>query len=53
MEPEQQESVMQIVTSWMEKGKQQEAASLALRLLSRRLGAVDACPASPDSAALG
>jgi len=44
---------MQIVTSWMEQGlergrqegrqegRQQEAASLTLRLLTRRLGTVD------------
>lgn len=53
IEPEQQERVMQIVTSWMEqgieqglergleRGRQQEAVSLALRLLNRRLGAVN------------
>jgi len=44
MEPAEQEVVMQIVTSWMEEGieqgKQQEALSLVMRLLPRRIGAV-------------
>ena len=51
--PMEQESVMEIVTSWMEQGiqrglqqglqqgRQQEAVSMVLRLLTRRLGAVD------------
>jgi hypothetical protein len=38
----QQEEVMEIVTSWMEQGRQQEAQSLILRQLNRRIGAVDA-----------
>lgn len=42
----QQEEVMKIVTSWMERGieqgRQQEAQSLILRLLNRRIGAFDA-----------
>ncbi|PPS42774.1 DUF4351 domain-containing protein [Chroococcidiopsis sp. TS-821] len=41
----QQEEVMEIVTSWMEQGieqgRQEEAQSLILRLLNRRIGAVD------------
>jgi len=41
IEPNEQEGVMQIVTSWQQEGRQQEAASLALRLLNRRLGAVN------------
>jgi len=45
IEPEQQENVMQIVTSWMEqgleRGRQQEAASLVLRLLNRRFGSLE------------
>jgi hypothetical protein len=48
IEPEKQEVVMQIVTSWMEEGiergleqgKQQEALALILRQLSRRIGTV-------------
>ncbi|WP_242041100.1 DUF4351 domain-containing protein [Leptolyngbya sp. FACHB-261] len=56
IEREQQEQVMQIVTSWMrqglqqglqqgrqegqQEGRQQEALTLILRLLNRRLGAV-------------
>lgn len=47
--PVEQESVMEIVTSWMEQGiqqglqqgRQQQAVSLILRQLIRRLGAVD------------
>ncbi len=55
--PVEQEEVMEIVTSWMEEGiqrgrvegrlegrlegRQQEAISMILRLLTRRLGAVD------------
>ena len=47
--PVEQESVMEIVTSWMEQGiqqglqqgRQQEAVSLILRLLTRRFGAVE------------
>jgi Domain of unknown function (DUF4351) len=38
IEPRQEEQVMQIVTSWMEEGMQQEAVSLIMRLLSRRVG---------------
>ncbi|HEY9876323.1 MAG TPA: DUF4351 domain-containing protein, partial [Candidatus Obscuribacterales bacterium] len=46
--PEEQEEVMEIVTSWMEKGieqglqegRRQEARSLVLRQLVRRLGSV-------------
>jgi hypothetical protein len=33
---------MEIVTSWMEQRRQQEAQSLILRQLNRRIGAVDA-----------
>lgn len=44
IEPEQQEVVMQIVTSWMEEGieqgKQQEAIALIMRQLPRRIGTV-------------
>ncbi len=44
IEPTEQEVIMQIVTSWMEEGieqgKQEEALSLVLRLLPRRIGAV-------------
>jgi len=48
-EPEQQERVMEIVTSWMEKGieqgiergKQSEALSLVLRQLRKRLGSLE------------
>ncbi|MBD2538609.1 DUF4351 domain-containing protein [Coleofasciculus sp. FACHB-SPT36] len=44
MEPTEQEVIMRIVTSWMEEGieqgKQQEALSLVMRLLPRRIGAV-------------
>ncbi len=48
IEPEKQEGVMQIVTSWMEQGleqgreqgKQQEAISLISRLLNRRVGSL-------------
>lgn len=48
IEPEQQESVMQIVTSWMEQGlqrgrqegRQEEAAALIFRQLNRRFGAI-------------
>ena len=47
-EPNQQEVVMEIVTSWMERGleqglqrgKQEEAQALILRQLPRRIGAV-------------
>lgn len=45
IEPAQQEVVMEIVTSWMERGieqgKQSEALALILRLLPRRIGAVN------------
>jgi len=41
----EQEEVMKIVTSWMEQGlqqgKQEEALLLILRLLNRRIGAID------------
>jgi hypothetical protein len=44
IEPTEQEVIMRIVTSWMEEGieqgKQEEALSLVLRLLPRRIGAV-------------
>lgn len=44
-EPVEQEVVMQIVTSWMEEGlqqgKQEEALSLIMRLLNRRIGTVE------------
>jgi hypothetical protein len=46
--PQNQEGIMEIVTSWMEQGieqgieqgRQQEALALNLRLLSRRLGTI-------------
>jgi Domain of unknown function (DUF4351) len=38
METQQQEKVMEIVTSWMEQGIEREARSLILRLLTRRVG---------------
>ncbi len=42
IEPRQEEQVMEIVTSWMregiEQGKQQEALSLIVRMLTRRFG---------------
>ena len=45
IEPAQQEVVMEIVTSWMERGieqgKQSEALALILRQLPRRIGAVN------------
>nr|WP_202895876.1 DUF4351 domain-containing protein [Iningainema tapete] len=37
----EEEQVMQIVTSWMETGMQQEAQKFVLRLLNRRLGAIE------------
>lgn len=44
MEPRQEEQVMEIVTSWMEKGlqqgRQQEALSFVIRLLNRRVGSL-------------
>lgn len=44
MEPTQREVIMQIVTSWMEKGlqqgRQEEALALILRQLARRIGEV-------------
>lgn len=39
--PVEQEDVMQIVTSWMDQGKQEEALSLIMRLLPRRIGIVE------------
>lgn len=39
IEPKQEE-VMEIVTSWMEEGMQQEAVSLVVRLLNRRCGSL-------------
>jgi len=45
IQPREREKVMKIVTSWMEEGIQQgrreEALSLALRLLGRRVGGLD------------
>ena len=49
IEPERQERVMEIVTSWMEQGieqgvlqgKQNEARSLVLRILRKRLGSLE------------
>ncbi|BBD57449.1 hypothetical protein NIES2109_02150 [Nostoc sp. HK-01] len=41
IEPQQEERVMQIVTSWMRQGIQQGEAKLILRLLNRRLGEVN------------
>lgn len=45
MEPVQQEVVMEIVTSWMERGieqgKQSEALALIFRQLTRRIGAIN------------
>jgi Domain of unknown function (DUF4351) len=40
IEPRQEEQVMRIVTSWMEEGMQQEAVSLIMRQLTRRVGAL-------------
>jgi len=37
----EEEQVMQIVTSWMETGMQQEAQKLVLRLLNRRVGTLE------------
>ncbi len=37
----QEEQVMEIVTSWMKTGMQQEAHKLVLRLLNRRLGTIE------------
>lgn len=41
-EPPQREQVMEIVTSWMEKGQRQEALSLVLRLVRRRFHCLNA-----------
>ena len=38
----QEEKVMEIVTSWMETGMQREAEKLVLRQLNRRLGSLEA-----------
>lgn len=38
IEPREQEQVMEIVTSWMEKGMEREASLLVLRQLKRRFG---------------
>lgn len=38
IEPERRESVMQIVTSWMQEGIEQGERSLVLRLLTKRVG---------------
>ena len=40
IEPSAREEVMEIVTSWELQGRQQEALSLILRLLNRRLGGI-------------
>lgn len=40
IEPSQQEVVMEIVTSWMERGMQQGEVALLMRLLNRRFGGV-------------
>jgi hypothetical protein len=48
--PKQKEAVMEVLTSWeergvelgMERGRQQEAAPLVLRLLTRRFGSLTA-----------
>ncbi len=37
----EEEQVMQIVTSWMETGMQQEAQKLVLRQLNRRVGTLE------------
>ena len=42
IEPERQERVMEIVTSWMEQGVKQGKLDLVLRILRKRLGLVDA-----------
>ncbi len=36
--PAEREQVMQIVTSWLQEGRQQEALTIVLRQLSRRVG---------------
>ena len=41
IQPEEQETVMKIVTSWMEEGRREEALSLVLRQLGRRVGGLD------------
>jgi hypothetical protein len=41
IEPSEKEDVMEIVTSWMEEGQQQEARTLVLRQLRKRLGELD------------
>ncbi|MFW6316100.1 MAG: Rpn family recombination-promoting nuclease/putative transposase [Cyanobacteriota bacterium] len=40
-QPQQQEEVMEIVTSWMERGQKGEALTLVLKLLSRRVGSLN------------
>lgn len=40
--PPEQETVMEITTSWMEEGQQKEALKFVERLLGRKLGQVDA-----------
>ena len=39
-QPQQQEEVMEIVTSWMEQGQKGEAITLILKQLSRRVGKI-------------
>lgn len=41
IEPEEQEEVMQIVTSWMRKGIEQGKLSIVMRQLKRKVGELD------------
>ncbi len=41
IEPEEQEKVMQIVTSWMRTGIEQGKLSIVMRLLKRKVGELD------------
>ena len=40
LEPSEQEQIMQITTTWMERGMEQGERSLVLRLLARRVGEI-------------
>jgi DNA repair photolyase len=42
IEPERQERVMEIVTSWMEQGVKRGKSDLVLRMLRKRFGSLDA-----------
>ncbi|MCL4206173.1 MAG: DUF4351 domain-containing protein [Pirellulaceae bacterium] len=41
IQPQEREAVMEIVTSWMKKGREQGERTLVLRQLRKRLGALD------------